>query len=417
MAAAAEAPAESPATPVVMCVGGPVAPEKLPQGPALCREWLLNDQSKLLVERAGFAAGTRLELQNALAMRRWPLCSLHNLHLSSEDAVREVLGPFRRSFGGGLIVITTPRAFWNVASASGWSETLRSFVKEAERPELALVVGTAPAPGCPATAADFEVEVAKLESDLAIGFEAAQQGQDCIRPGFIGELCLPAEADEAALSALRVCAEAQRRTGAPMLLSGSVSEEALGVLMDVGAVWEKCAFFDVPPDSPVAPATLAELGAFLGFCSPPGAADVAWQPYPARRPWKTEPQFLSALSGGPAGRTLISSGVRFRTDIVQGGGPGLCAAPELLAEGLPSDELPAAASFREAAISFLQYPWKPPPPPVEVIRTVECHWCGTRVKEGDHFSKFQFDYCAPKCLGQHRKAEFAEDKRGPNYPA
>ena len=59
-----------------------------------------------------------------------------------------------------------------------------------------------------------------------------------------------------------------------------------------------------------------------------------WQiearPYPGARPWKSEEQLLAALSEVPRGRALISSGLRFRTDLASGGGVGLDYAVQLL---------------------------------------------------------------------------------------
>eukprot|EP00747_Dinoflagellata_sp_TGD_P092845 gnl/TRDRNA2_/TRDRNA2_165553_c1_seq1.p1 gnl/TRDRNA2_/TRDRNA2_165553_c1~~gnl/TRDRNA2_/TRDRNA2_165553_c1_seq1.p1 ORF type:complete len:235 (+),score=39.39 gnl/TRDRNA2_/TRDRNA2_165553_c1_seq1:29-706(+) len=217
---------------------------------------------------------------------------------------------------------------------------------------------------------------------------------------------------------LRACVEAQIQTGAPLLLSGRVSREVLAVLDGTGGppgtgapcLWQKCAFFDVPPDSPVSPTELASLGAFIGLCPPNGGADLAWRPYRARRPWRTEEALLSSLTGAAA-KMLVSSGVRFRTDLRAHGGPGLGHAPELL--HMAKERIAPASSdvLRASALEFLQYPWKPPPPPEVVVHSIWCHWCGTQKKLGDHFSKMGFDYCSPKCIAAHRKVDFDKDKR------
>lgn len=410
-----------------MTVTGPLTPaEALALGPALCREWLLSDQSSLL-ERSpagAVAAPGRprpdelVELASLSAVRRWPLASLHNLHLSREDALRELCGPLKQRHQAGLVVVSTPRAFWAPRAAGERAAALQALSREAG---VRLVAGTAPAPGRPASAAELEAEVASLLSDLAVGFEgapaAAEEGRG--RAGFLGELQLwdPAAGAPAAseLLALRACVEAQRRSGAALLLSGPVSEEALAALEQGPCLWEKCVFFDVPPASPVPPELLLARGGLLGFCPPGGAADVAWAAYPGRRPWASEEAFLRGLAAAPRGRRLVGSGIRFRSDLGAFGGPGAAHALELLcaagdAAGEAAGGAAAEGELRAAAVAALQYPWRPPVAPEEVIRSIACHWCGAWKVEGEHFSKFGFDYCAPKCIRKHAQVEYAPDK-------
>lgn len=424
--------ASSAAAQVVMTVHGPQPPEELAArgGSALCREWLLSDQANLLERTsAGVAPPSRprpedvVELGNLAAMRRWPLASLHNLHLSREDALRELTGPFKHRHGGSIVVVSTPRAFWSPEAPADRGKAMQALSSEAG---VALVVGTAPAPGKPASEAEIEAEVAGLISDLVVGFAASRaapaEGEgERPRPGFLGELQLwesgkPAPVAE--VLALRACVEAQRRTGAPMLLSGPVSEEAFAILEAGPCLWEKCCFFDVPPNSPKQPAQLAEKGSFLGFCPPAGAADVSWEAYSGRRPWRSEEVFLEALTSALPGRSIVGSGLRFRTDLAAYGGAGLSLAPELLAfcaaagaTGSPAIRPPPdEAALRNSVVRWLQYPWRPPAAPEQVVHTIMCHWCGTRKKDGEHFSKMAFNYCAPKCIRKHGQVEYAPDK-------
>lgn len=447
----AESVAASP-PPVLMTVAGPLSPADVlaEDGPALGREWLLNDQSALLkrpvvgVQTAGSGLETdvpdgqprpsdRVELGTLMSMRRWPLASLHNLHLSYADALGELSGPLkRRHRGAALVVACTPRV--HCAPAAAWERAvaLRTLSQEAG---AHIIVGTAPAPGCPASDADFATEVARLVSDLAVGFEMPPKASasglepegvaERVRPGFLGELVLwdhtsgpPLAAD---ILALRACVEAQRRTEAALFMSGPVSTEVLAILDGSAGppgpsgpcLWGRCVFFDVPLDSPVQPAQLVARGAFLGFCPPPAACDIAWQSYPSRRPWRTEEQFLAALAAAPPDRVLISSGIRFRTDLVAFGGQGLAHAHDLIVSaGGTLGKVGGTAAFRAAAVSVLQYPWRPPPPPEKVVHMIECHWCGVKKVEGEHFSKQGFDYCTPKCIAKHRQVDFALDKSG-----
>eukprot|EP00445_Apocalathium_hangoei_P022605 CAMPEP_0203902332 /NCGR_PEP_ID=MMETSP0359-20131031/44405_1 /ASSEMBLY_ACC=CAM_ASM_000338 /TAXON_ID=268821 /ORGANISM="Scrippsiella Hangoei, Strain SHTV-5" /LENGTH=465 /DNA_ID=CAMNT_0050826161 /DNA_START=26 /DNA_END=1421 /DNA_ORIENTATION=+ len=390
MAASVAVEGDAVAEPVIMTVLGPVPPADVSavSGPALCREWLVNDQKDLL-QQATATSGAKqedgtvglVELASVMRSRRWPLASLHNLHLSHEDVLAELAGPLKRRALGArscLVVASTPRAFWNPVSSSDYSSRLRALAREVGD-TLVLVVGTAPAPGQLAGEEGLAAEVSRLVSDLRVGFEgsADTEGGEKVRPGFIGELQLwdpltgpPAPHERLALLA---CAEAQHASGAALVLSGAVSEDVMAVLSEGGADLTRCAFFDVPPTSPVSAARLVDAGAFLGFCPPGGSADVAWQDYPGRRPWRTEEAFVDALSSGPSGRTLLGSGLRFRTDLSAFGGPGICYAPDLLAAvsagvGLGPAIPPCSHDLRQAAVNFLQYAWKPPPPPEKIIQ-------------------------------------------------
>lgn len=206
------------------------------------------------------------------------------------------------------------------------------------------------------------------------------------------------------------------------MLSGPVSHEALAILEGATAfpgsggpcIWKSCVFFDIPPQSPVTVEQLAARGAFIGFTPPPAAADIAWQDYMGRTPLRTEHEFLEAVRSLASSSVLVSSGLRFRTDLAAYGGPGLAHASELLltARQAGDESLPQEGVLFSTALSFLQYPWKPPPPPEKVEHFIECHWCGAQKKQGDHFSKLGFDYCTTKCLAQHRKADFAPTVSG-----
>ena len=199
-------------------------------------------------------------------------------------------------------------------------------------------------------------EVAKLVSNLSVGF-ASTAAAERVLPGIIGEVHLSCGA--ASLFELRVCVEAQRRTGAPLLLSGPVSEEAFEILGGASAsgpcLWCKCAIFDVPADSPVKAQRLWATGMRVGLCPPTGGADVSRGPYFAQRPWRTEGAFLEELASIPRDQCLVSSGLRFRTDLTAAGGPGLSHLPDLLHGRASREEL------RRVAVEFLRYPWKPPP--------------------------------------------------------
>lgn len=433
-----------------MTVTGPIIPtDVLPVGPGLCREWLLNDQSSLLQRllppdadgeilhnHSHPSPGDRVEFNNLMSMRRWPLAALNNLHLSRDDAIQELCGAVKLHHNGGFVVICTPRAFWTSPTApSDRAVVLQGLSRESGLP---IVSGTAPAPGQPTSETEFETEVARLESDLLIGYEAvpaqggksstsSMDGANRVRPGLLGELPLWDPTHEpptlAQVLSLRVCVEVQRRTNAPLLLSGPVCHEAFAILDGAAGppgtgpcIWERCAFFDVPPESPISAAQLSARGSFLGFCPPPAAADISWQPYLGRRPWKTEEAFLKSLANAPVGRTLVSSGMRFRTDLVAYGGGGLAHAPDLLfsarwhtAASCNMQPLPDETALRAAAIAFLQYPWRPTPPPEKIVLTISCHWCGAQKNEGEHFSKLGFTYCSPQCIAKHRKFDFDPD--------
>eukprot|EP00933_Yihiella_yeosuensis_P058298 TRINITY_DN5869_c0_g1_i1.p1 TRINITY_DN5869_c0_g1~~TRINITY_DN5869_c0_g1_i1.p1 ORF type:complete len:468 (-),score=79.96 TRINITY_DN5869_c0_g1_i1:167-1399(-) len=399
---------EAAPEPVIMTVAGPMNPSEI-TGPILCREWLVNDQSALLstepTDEARPASGDRVELGRLNALRRWPTSALHNLNISLEDALRELSGSFRRRHNAGLVIVTTPRQFWHQASSR--QEAAASLQSIAQECKVPLVLGTAPPPTRPASADELEAEVAALLADLAMGFGGSESSEekleDKVKPGFIGEI----ELEDCSELMLKTCIEAQKQSQAPILFCGSVSRAAFTVLDDSGCIWRKCAFFDIPNDSPVSEAEISGKGAFIGFCPPQGGADIAWEDYPGRRLLRTEDEFLQRLASGPEGRTLIGSGLRFRTDLEAFGGPGLCLSLDVLRNKKEKDEV-----FRASALSFLQYPWRPPAPPEKIINNVQCHWCGVWKVEGEHFSKMGFDYCAPKCISQHRQREFAPDVRG-----
>ncbi|CAE7265586.1 hypothetical protein AK812_SmicGene1884 [Symbiodinium microadriaticum] len=366
---------------VVMSVVGPVPPDALTAGPVLCREWLLNDQSTLLrsSSQASLDPGDVVQLSRLSAVRRWPLSTLHNLHLNQEDALQAASTFVREHGAAGLILVTTPLQF------SLQPRTLLDITRETG---MRIAVGTAP----PQDLADFETCVSAVVSNLACGFSGSASTEP-LRPGFIGEV--PAEN----LELLAICVEAQLRSKAPLLLVGSVPREALTHLDR--ADWRKCAFFDVPDDSPVSTQEVQDRGAYVGFCAPPQAADVAWEDYPDRRPVRTEASFLEAIGRVVPSRLLLATGLRFRCDLQAFGGSGLGYAVELLRRG-SVDELQCRANAAE----FLSYPWQAPIAPEKVLHEIECHWCGKTKPDGEHFSKMGFDYCSPGCIAKHRRVDF-----------
>eukprot|EP00439_Symbiodinium_sp_Y106_P040550 s4061_g4.t6 len=373
-------PAMDPVPLVVMSVG-PVPLDALSTGPVLCREWLLNDQSALLrtsSQAASLDPGDVVQLSRLSAVRRWPLSTLHNLHLNQEDAL-QAASTFVREHGPGLILVTTPLQF---------SLQPRILLDITRETGVHIAVGTAP----PQDLAEFEACVSAVVSDLACGFSGSASTEP-LRPGFIGEV--PAEN----VDALAVCVEAQLRSKAPLMMVGSVPREALAHLDR--ADWRKCAFFDIPDDSPVSIQELQDRGAYVGFCAPPQAADVAWEDYPGRRPVRTEASFLEAIGRVAPLRLLLATGLRFRCDLQAFGGSGLGYAVELLQRG-SVDELQCRAN----AVEFLSYPWQAPKPPEKVLHEIECHWCGKVKPDGEHFSKMGFDYCSPGCIAKHRRVDF-----------
>ncbi|CAE7224935.1 unnamed protein product [Symbiodinium natans] len=370
---------------VVMTLAGPVPADAL-NGPILCREWLLNDQSTLLQSsKAPLDAGDVVQLSCLSSVRRWPLSTLHNLHLNREDAVQAAAAFSREFSGAGLILVSTPSSFS--------VQQPRALLEISREAGVQIAMGTTP----PQDLMDFEACVSAVVSDLACGFSGSASTEP-LRPGFIGEI------DAEKMEILAVCVEAQLRSQAPLLVVGSVPREALGYL-DRG-LWRKCAFFDVPDDSPVSVQELQERGAYVGFCAPPQAADVAWEDYPGRRPMRSEAGFLEAAARVRPGQLLASTGLRFRCDLAAFGGPGLGYAPQLLQRGSLQHQCWANAA------SFLSYPWQPPKPPEKVLHEIECHWCGTMKPDGEHFSKMGFDYCSPSCVAKHRKADFEASAHG-----
>ncbi|CAK9031449.1 unnamed protein product [Durusdinium trenchii] len=233
-------------TEVIMSLAGPLAACDV-SGPVLCREWLLNDQSQLFARSKEKNAMEQVELSCLARLRRLPLSSLANLYLNEQDALREATN-LRNAFGEALVVVSTPPRF---ASKEGVA-LLASVASEAK---IHVVVGTTPPED-----KEFEVQVASVVTDLAAGI-----GQ--FWPGFIGEI------EGTDLGALAVAVEAQRRSQAPILITGEVSDDAFRILDD--AIWRRCAFFDVPSEPALI--EIQARGALIGFSAPPGAADVSWQ--------------------------------------------------------------------------------------------------------------------------------------------
>jgi hypothetical protein len=51
--------------------------------------------------------------------------------------------------------------------------------------------------------------------------------------------------------------------------------------------------------------------------------------------------------------------------------------------------------------------WRPAPVLAPIaVQQLPCHICGKLFTPGNHFSKFQFDYCSSACLAAHRKNDF-----------
>ena len=51
--------------------------------------------------------------------------------------------------------------------------------------------------------------------------------------------------------------------------------------------------------------------------------------------------------------------------------------------------------------------WRPAPVQHQAaVQTMPCHICGKQFVPGNHFSKFQFDYCSSACLATHRRADW-----------
>jgi uncharacterized protein involved in response to NO len=51
--------------------------------------------------------------------------------------------------------------------------------------------------------------------------------------------------------------------------------------------------------------------------------------------------------------------------------------------------------------------WRPAPVLHEVaVQQLACHICAKLFVPGNHFSKFQFEYCSSACLAKHRKADW-----------
>ncbi|CAL1165417.1 unnamed protein product [Cladocopium goreaui] len=344
---------------VIMTLAGPVAAAEV-SGPALCREWLINDQSQLRKHSKDPRSSTDLvELQSLARVRRYPLSSLSNLHLNQEDALREAT-ELHRAHGDALVAVSTPRRFQHDVEQT--ADALRKVAAEAK---IHIVLGIAPPED-----ANFEVQVATVVSQLASGIRTDADAEGGLFPGFIGEI------DAADLQSLRAAVEAHRVSQAPLLLVGEISHDALQLLE--GAIWRRCAFFDVPITSPMSVAELQARGAFIGFSAPAGAADISWQEYPYRRPLRTEQDFHAATDL----LSLTSSGLRFRTDLTAYGGPGLGYAVDLVSAGRAEP-----SQLTANAVAFLSYPWVAPLAPEKVIHEIPCHWCGTKKVEGEHFSK------------------------------
>eukprot|EP00928_Gymnodinium_smaydae_P083581 TRINITY_DN66825_c0_g1_i1.p1 TRINITY_DN66825_c0_g1~~TRINITY_DN66825_c0_g1_i1.p1 ORF type:complete len:466 (+),score=54.29 TRINITY_DN66825_c0_g1_i1:85-1398(+) len=432
---------------VVMTVLGPVAPADLSRDGSsflLCREWLLNDQSALVDGQPdatdSLQTGDRISLATVGAARRWPLCSLHNLSISYDDALLELNALPQ----GSVVVDSTPRAFWSPASTGQRAALLWSL---AQSTGIRLIMGTAPDVQRGLTSFDagvIEAATKQLVRDLSEGYELQSlPGQDIrlpqgapqrVLPGVIGELALSSHEESEAfeLCVLRIAVEAQRLTGAPVLLSGPISAKAMAILDGTSSergpcLWDKCVFFDVPSDSAISQTDLMERGSFVGYCSPPAGSDIAWQSFPHRRPCRTEDAFLTAVTStlSQSNRVLVGSGLRFRTDLQAFGGCGLAHTIELLRGAVQRKSFPldaagvqqASLDLDNAGLQFFQYAWQPPAQP-EAARappgpdTIVCQWCGTIRSDGKHFSKMGFDYCSPKCIREHKQVDFAPDKRG-----
>jgi hypothetical protein len=51
--------------------------------------------------------------------------------------------------------------------------------------------------------------------------------------------------------------------------------------------------------------------------------------------------------------------------------------------------------------------WRPAPVLHEVaVQQLACHICAKLFVPGNHYSKFQFEYCSSACLAVHRRADW-----------
>jgi hypothetical protein len=64
-----------------------------------------------------------------------------------------------------------------------------------------------------------------------------------------------------------------------------------------------------------------------------------------------------------------------------------------------------AALLRQNALRLIH--WRPAPVLAPIaVQQLPCHICRKLFTPGNHFSKFQFDYCSSACLSAHRKNDF-----------
>ncbi|CAI2366662.1 unnamed protein product [Moneuplotes crassus] len=110
-------------------------------------------------------------------------------------------------------------------------------------------------------------------------------------------------------------------------------------------------------------------------------------------------------------RLLVSTGISFKSQLLQFGGDGYSSVFEGITQdkyASPIDERIISQIFNENPKRIFSYWTKPPVEEVE-IPMFTCRWCddeflddGSRPK----FEKFENTYCSMKCLADHRKFGF-----------
>jgi enamine deaminase RidA (YjgF/YER057c/UK114 family) len=75
------------------------------------------------------------------------------------------------------------------------------------------------------------------------------------------------------------------------------------------------------------------------------------------------------------------------------------------AVGASDVEATLSALARDNALRLIL--WRPPPAQATIeVQRLTCHVCKKLFIPGNHFSKFEFDYCSSGCLSEHRKANW-----------
>lgn len=113
-------------------------------------------------------------------------------------------------------------------------------------------------------------------------------------------------------------------------------------------------------------------------------------------------------SYGPAqnmDRMVMSSGIRYKTDMKKYGGNGIDL--QSMKKRVEESEWNKAHSL---ARNLLQFEWEPPKLNVKAEDSPKwiCHICGfvAKLDEQENYTKHGFTYCSISCLSQHRKNNF-----------